>query len=94
MIKVAVAARRLCDTLPLRDIARDGMLGGPNLERLAKVADATSARLTASGGVSSLDDLRRLAAVHPQVDEVIVGKALYAGRFSVADALATVGGTA
>jgi 1-(5-phosphoribosyl)-5-[(5-phosphoribosylamino)methylideneamino] imidazole-4-carboxamide isomerase/N-(5'phosphoribosyl)anthranilate isomerase len=76
------------------DIARDGMLGGPNLERLAKVADATSARLTASGGVSSLDDLRRLADVHPRVDEVIVGKALYAGRFTVADALATVGGAA
>jgi len=73
------------------DIARDGMLGGPNLERLAKVADATSARLTASGGVSSLEDLQRLAGVHPRVDEVIVGKALYAGRFTVADALATVG---
>ena len=76
------------------DIARDGMLGGPNLERLAKVADATTARLTASGGVSSLEDLRRLAGVHPRVDEVIVGKALYAGRFTVADALATVGGAA
>jgi phosphoribosyl isomerase A len=76
------------------DIARDGMLGGPNLERLAKVADATSARLTASGGVSSLDDLRRLADVHPRVDEVIIGKALYAGRFTVADALAGLGGTA
>lgn len=75
------------------DIARDGMLGGPNLERLAQVAEATSARLTASGGVSSLDDLERLAGVHPRVDEVIVGKALYAGRFTVADALHSVGGT-
>jgi 1-(5-phosphoribosyl)-5-[(5-phosphoribosylamino)methylideneamino] imidazole-4-carboxamide isomerase/N-(5'phosphoribosyl)anthranilate isomerase len=70
------------------DIARDGMLGGPNLERLAAVAEHTSARLTASGGVSSLDDLHRLAAVHERVDEVIVGKALYAGRFTVTDALA------
>lgn len=76
------------------DIARDGMLGGPNLERLAAVADRTSAHVTASGGVSSLDDLERLAAVHPGVDEAIVGKALYAGRFSVADALALVGGPA
>jgi phosphoribosylformimino-5-aminoimidazole carboxamide ribonucleotide (ProFAR) isomerase len=42
--------------------------------------------------VSSLDDLERLRAVHPRVDEAIVGKALYAGRFSVADALALVGG--
>jgi 1-(5-phosphoribosyl)-5-[(5-phosphoribosylamino)methylideneamino] imidazole-4-carboxamide isomerase/N-(5'phosphoribosyl)anthranilate isomerase len=73
------------------DIARDGMLGGPNLERLTLVADRTTARVTASGGVSSLDDLERLAAVHDGVDEVIVGKALYAGRFSVTDALALVG---
>jgi 1-(5-phosphoribosyl)-5-[(5-phosphoribosylamino)methylideneamino] imidazole-4-carboxamide isomerase/N-(5'phosphoribosyl)anthranilate isomerase len=76
------------------DIARDGMLGGPNLERLAKVAEATTARLTASGGVSSVADLERLAAVHPRVDEVIVGKALYAGRFTVADALVSIGGSA
>ncbi|HSK96684.1 MAG TPA: 1-(5-phosphoribosyl)-5-[(5-phosphoribosylamino)methylideneamino]imidazole-4-carboxamide isomerase [Euzebyales bacterium] len=76
------------------DIARDGMLGGPNLERLASVAEATSARLTASGGVSCIDDLLRLADVHPRVDEVIVGKALYAGRFTVADALASLGGAA
>ncbi|HSJ44906.1 MAG TPA: 1-(5-phosphoribosyl)-5-[(5-phosphoribosylamino)methylideneamino]imidazole-4-carboxamide isomerase [Euzebyales bacterium] len=72
------------------DIARDGMLGGPNLERLGVVADRTTAHVTASGGVSSLDDLERLRAVHPRVDEAIVGKALYAGRFSVADALALV----
>jgi phosphoribosylanthranilate isomerase len=76
------------------DIARDGMLGGPNLERLAKVAEATTARLTASGGVSSVADLERLASVHPRVDEVIVGKALYAGRFTVADALVSIGGSA
>jgi 1-(5-phosphoribosyl)-5-[(5-phosphoribosylamino)methylideneamino] imidazole-4-carboxamide isomerase/N-(5'phosphoribosyl)anthranilate isomerase len=76
------------------DIARDGMLGGPNLERLAKVAEATMARLTASGGVSSVADLERLATVHPRVDEVIVGKALYAGRFTVADALVSIGGSA
>jgi 1-(5-phosphoribosyl)-5-[(5-phosphoribosylamino)methylideneamino] imidazole-4-carboxamide isomerase/N-(5'phosphoribosyl)anthranilate isomerase len=73
------------------DIARDGMLGGPNLERLAAVADRTTARVTASGGVSSLDDLELLAAVHARVDEAIVGKALYAGRFSVTEALALVG---
>ncbi|HEX6254620.1 MAG TPA: 1-(5-phosphoribosyl)-5-[(5-phosphoribosylamino)methylideneamino]imidazole-4-carboxamide isomerase [Euzebyales bacterium] len=76
------------------DIARDGTLGGPNLDRLAAVTERTTAQVTASGGVSSLDDLERLAAVHLRVDEVIVGKALYAGRFSVADALALVGGAA
>lgn len=69
------------------DIARDGMLGGPNLDRLAAVGDRTTARVTASGGVSSLEDLEQLARVHPRVDEVIVGKALYAGRFSVTEAL-------
>jgi phosphoribosylformimino-5-aminoimidazole carboxamide ribonucleotide (ProFAR) isomerase len=58
------------------------------------VAEATSAHLTASGGVSSVADLERLATVHPRVDEVIVGKALYAGRFTVADALVSIGGPA
>ena len=72
------------------DISRDGMLTGPNLERLAEVADATVARVTASGGVSSLDDLRALRGAHPQVDAAIIGKALYAGRFTLAEALAAV----
>ena len=70
------------------DISRDGMLTGPNVERLAEVADATSARVTASGGVSSLQDLEALRGAHPQVDAAIVGKALYAGRFTLAEALA------
>ena len=74
------------------DIARDGMLTGPNVERLAEVAAATTARVTASGGVSSLEDLRALTAAHPQVDGAIVGKALYAGRLTLADALAVAGG--
>ena len=72
------------------DISRDGMLTGPNVERLREVADATVARVTASGGVSSLDDLRTLRSAHPQVDAAIVGKALYAGRFTLPEALAAV----
>jgi 1-(5-phosphoribosyl)-5-[(5-phosphoribosylamino)methylideneamino] imidazole-4-carboxamide isomerase/N-(5'phosphoribosyl)anthranilate isomerase len=72
------------------DISRDGMLTGPNVERLREVADATVARVTASGGVSSLDDLRALQSAHPRVDAAIVGKALYAGRFTLAEALAAV----
>ena len=72
------------------DISRDGMLTGPNVERLRDVADATVARVTASGGVSSLDDLRTLQAAHERVDAAIVGKALYAGRFTLAEALAAV----
>ncbi|MEX0658412.1 MAG: 1-(5-phosphoribosyl)-5-[(5-phosphoribosylamino)methylideneamino]imidazole-4-carboxamide isomerase [Egibacteraceae bacterium] len=74
------------------DIARDGMLTGPNVARLAEVAEATSARVTASGGVSSLDDLQVLADAHERVDAVIVGKALYADRFTLEDALAAVRG--
>jgi phosphoribosylanthranilate isomerase len=74
------------------DISRDGMLSGPNVERLREVADATVARVTASGGVSSLDDLLALRAAHPGVDAAIVGKALYAGRFTLPEALAAVAG--
>lgn len=72
------------------DISRDGMLTGPNLGRLRQVADATDARVTASGGVSSLDDLRALATVHERVDAVIVGKALYAERFTLGEALEAI----
>lgn len=72
------------------DISRDGMMAGPNLEWLAKVADATDSMITASGGVSSLDDLRALTTVHPRVDAAIVGKALYSGAFTVAEALDVV----
>jgi 1-(5-phosphoribosyl)-5-[(5-phosphoribosylamino)methylideneamino] imidazole-4-carboxamide isomerase/N-(5'phosphoribosyl)anthranilate isomerase len=70
------------------DVARDGMLQGPNVEMLTRVAEATDAYVTASGGVSSLDDLRRLADCHPRVDAAIVGKALYAGAFTLEEALA------
>ena len=72
------------------DISRDGMLSGPNVVRLREVADATVAWVTASGGVSSLDDLQTLRDAHPQVDAAIVGKALYAGRFTLPEALAAV----
>ena len=69
------------------DVAKDGMLEGPNVDMLRRVADATDASVTASGGVSSLDDLRVLAGCHPRVDAAIVGKALYAGAFTIAEAL-------
>ena len=69
------------------DIARDGTLSGPNVERLAEVAEATTAQVTASGGVASLDDLRALAKAHERVDGAIVGKALYTDRFTLPEAL-------
>lgn len=69
------------------DISRDGTMEGPNLDRLRAVADGTSARITASGGVGTLDDLVRLAVAHPRVDAAIVGTALYEQRFSVEQAM-------
>ena len=69
------------------DVAKDGMLEGPNVEMLRKVADATDAHVTASGGVASLDDLHTLASCHERVDAAIVGKALYAGAFTLPEAL-------
>jgi phosphoribosyl isomerase A len=74
------------------DISRDGMLTGPNVERLREVAGQTTARVTASGGVSSINDLHTLAAAHDRVDGAIIGKALYAGRFTLTEALAATQG--
>lgn len=73
------------------DVARDGMLQGPNVEMLRRVADNTSAFVTASGGVSDLKDLGDLDHCHERVDAVIVGKALYSGAFTLEEALSVVG---
>jgi phosphoribosylformimino-5-aminoimidazole carboxamide ribotide isomerase len=71
------------------DVVRDGTLVGPNLEALETLARAAALRITAAGGVSTLDDLGRLRALAPLgVDEVIVGKALYERRFTLAQAQA------
>lgn len=73
------------------DITKDGTLRGPNLDLLRAVCDRTAAPVIASGGVSNLDDLRALAALEPTgVEGVIAGKALYAGAFTVAEALAVL----
>lgn len=69
------------------DIRRDGTLTGPNLDLLREVCAATPAPVIASGGVSSLADLRALATLEADgVEGVIAGKALYAGAFTVAEA--------
>jgi phosphoribosylformimino-5-aminoimidazole carboxamide ribotide isomerase len=70
----------------ITDIARDGMLQGPDLEGLAAAASATDVPVIASGGVSSLADVVALACV-PGIGGVITGKALYEGRFTVAQAV-------
>ncbi|MEU2610847.1 bifunctional 1-(5-phosphoribosyl)-5-((5-phosphoribosylamino)methylideneamino)imidazole-4-carboxamide isomerase/phosphoribosylanthranilate isomerase PriA [Micromonospora sp. NPDC007271] len=73
------------------DITKDGTMRGPNLDLLREVCARTDAPVIASGGVSTLDDLRALAALEPAgVEGVIAGKALYAGAFTVAEALAAL----
>ncbi|HEX7744643.1 MAG TPA: bifunctional 1-(5-phosphoribosyl)-5-((5-phosphoribosylamino)methylideneamino)imidazole-4-carboxamide isomerase/phosphoribosylanthranilate isomerase PriA [Micromonosporaceae bacterium] len=73
------------------DITKDGTLRGPNLDLLGAVCARTAAPVIASGGVSNLDDLRALAELEPiGVEGVIAGKALYAGAFTVAQALAVL----
>ncbi|HEX9713858.1 MAG TPA: 1-(5-phosphoribosyl)-5-[(5-phosphoribosylamino)methylideneamino]imidazole-4-carboxamide isomerase [Actinomycetota bacterium] len=71
------------------DVAKDGMLEGPNTDLLRRVIERTSASVVASGGVSSLEDLRAVAATGAEA--CIVGKALYAGAFTLPDALAAAG---
>lgn len=81
---VSFGAKRIIYT----DISRDGMLTGPNIEQTVAVAREAQVRVTASGGVSSLDDLKRLRdAGEPLLDSVIVGKALYEQKFKLEDAL-------
>jgi 1-(5-phosphoribosyl)-5-[(5-phosphoribosylamino)methylideneamino] imidazole-4-carboxamide isomerase/N-(5'phosphoribosyl)anthranilate isomerase len=80
-----------CARYVVTDVRRDGTLTGPNLELLREVCAATDRPVVASGGVSSLDDLRALADLVPLgVEGAIVGKALYAGAFTLPEALAAV----
>ena len=81
-----------CSRFVVTDVTKDGTLNGPNLELLVAVAERTDAPVIASGGVSSLDDLRAIANLtNSGVEGAIVGKALYAGRFTLPQALAAVG---
>ena len=80
-----------CARYVVTDILKDGMMRGPNLDLLRDVCAHTDAPVVASGGVSTLDDLRALATLEPLgVEGVIAGKALYAGAFTVAQALAVL----
>ncbi len=80
-----------CTRYVLTDVHRDGTLTGPNVELLQKVCAATDRPVIASGGVSSLDDLAVLAGLVVQgVEGAIVGKALYAGAFTLPEALAVL----
>jgi phosphoribosylformimino-5-aminoimidazole carboxamide ribotide isomerase len=79
-----LGARRFIVT----DIARDGALQGPNLEFFKKMSQAVKGKVIASGGVSGLNDI---GAIHelgcPNIEGIIVGRALYEGRFNLTDAL-------
>jgi 1-(5-phosphoribosyl)-5-[(5-phosphoribosylamino)methylideneamino] imidazole-4-carboxamide isomerase/N-(5'phosphoribosyl)anthranilate isomerase len=80
-----------CARYVVTDVHRDGTLTGPNLQLLRDVCARTSAPVVASGGVSSLDDLRAIAGLADVgVEGAIVGKALYAGAFTLPEALAAV----
>jgi phosphoribosylformimino-5-aminoimidazole carboxamide ribotide isomerase len=90
----AVAMARQFDDEPVAaliytDIATDGMLQGPNLGAMREMAGAVQLPVIASGGVSSADDVRRLAETG--VAGCIIGRALYENRLTIADALAAAG---
>ena len=82
-----------CARYVVTDVTKDGTLKGPNTELLAQVCAKTAKPVVASGGISSLEDVAALAAMTGQgVEGAIMGKALYAGRFSLEQALAVAGG--
>ncbi len=90
----ALALALQFDALPIAgiiytDIARDGMLEGPNLESTAALAKAVRSPVIASGGVGNLQDIERLATL--PIAGCIVGRALYDGRFTLSSALLSAG---
>lgn len=82
-----------CARYVLTDITRDGTLTGPNLKLLKEVTSFTKTPIVASGGISSLTDVKALTQLTNQgVEGVIIGKALYAGAFTLAQVLAIAKG--
>jgi phosphoribosylanthranilate isomerase len=80
-----------CSRYVVTDVSKDGTLKGPNLDLLSEVCARTDAPVIASGGVSSVDDLIALAKLSRDgVEGTIIGKALYAGAFTLPEALAAV----
>jgi len=77
-----------CARYVVTDVTKDGTLQGPNLTLLQEVCAVTKKPIVASGGISSLDDIRALVALNNSgVEGAIVGKALYAGAFTLQEAL-------
>jgi 1-(5-phosphoribosyl)-5-[(5-phosphoribosylamino)methylideneamino] imidazole-4-carboxamide isomerase/N-(5'phosphoribosyl)anthranilate isomerase len=81
-----------CARYVVTDVTKDGTLRGPNIDLLKQVASRTERPVVASGGISSLDDLVALRELVPLgIEGAIVGKALYAGAFTLAEALDVAG---
>lgn len=81
-----------CCRYVVTDVTKDGTLRGPNIELLREVASRTDAKVVASGGISALEDLARLRElVLEGIEGAIVGKALYAGAFTLSEALDVAG---
>ncbi|MDN5812505.1 MAG: bifunctional 1-(5-phosphoribosyl)-5-((5-phosphoribosylamino)methylideneamino)imidazole-4-carboxamide isomerase/phosphoribosylanthranilate isomerase PriA [Arthrobacter sp.] len=81
-----------CARYVVTDVTKDGTLRGPNVDLLREMCTRTSRPVIASGGISSLDDLRELRALVPDgVEGAIVGKALYSGQFTLPQALDVAG---
>jgi phosphoribosylformimino-5-aminoimidazole carboxamide ribotide isomerase len=83
-------ARMGAEVAVYTDISRDGLLQGPNFEETEKMVRESGMRIVAAGGVTTLEDIRRLAALG--VEGAIIGKALYEGKIDLAEVLAAVGG--
>ncbi len=72
------------------DISRDGMLAGPNVLALEAIVAASPFPVIASGGISTVEDLRQIRALGPKIAGAIIGKALYDGKLDFATAVAAV----
>jgi len=72
------------------DIAKDGMLSGPNLAALREVAERSPFPVIASGGITTVGDLRRVSSLGPRIEGAIVGRALYDGKLDYPAAVAAL----
>ena len=82
-----------CSRYVVTDVTKDGTLEGPNFELLIQVCSRTVKPVIASGGIATLDDIARLRELVPHgLEGAIVGKALYAGAFTLAEALDVASG--
>ena len=95
----AVELARKAESLGVRainytDISKDGMLSGPNIDSLRSVITASRLSVVASGGVSTIDDVRKLKTLEPEgLKGMIIGKALYEGKIDLAEAVRVCKGT-